>query len=234
MTLIITSLLFVAAILKSSDQRLTRKGNVHICSSLLGSKRKTSEWRVLRNVCVRLYSTFLAPAVWSCNVLIPKPDYRLNLFHRSRKFFQYKKRAIDLYLFYFIHFLKQHKNMKKLLMLALLCLSFVASKAAPVSIINNTGCTIIVTPFCYDQKCNILPCSPGIVVPPGGTIPLPSCSCPLPLLQGYQVCWQDCPGLCVTVAPPGSACFPPQANLAPCPPCPNAPVFFDGAGNLII
>jgi len=123
--------------------------------------------------------------------------------------------------------------MKKLLLLALLCLSFVASNAQ--NIINKTNCTIFVTPFCYDPvTCNIVNFCPMVAVPGGGTLPLPNCQCQPPFLQGYQVCWGQCPNLCVDVAIPGSPCFPARAGLPACFPCPPAVVSFDAAGNLII
>jgi len=124
--------------------------------------------------------------------------------------------------------------MKKLLLLALLCLSFVASKAQ-IKVTNNTNCDIVVTPFCYDPvTCNIVNFCPATVVPAHTTIPLPPWPCQPPFIQGYQVCWVQCPNFCVEVAPPGRPCFPPQAVLPACSPCPPANVFVNAAGNITV
>jgi len=132
--------------------------------------------------------------------------------------------------------------MKKLLLLALLCLSFVASKAQ--NIINKTNCTITVCAICYDPaSCTIINVCPQTVscifVAPGATLPLPTCpQCQVPPnLLAYQVCWANpqCPQpFCVTVAPPGFPCFPPQGFLGACQPCPPANVFFSTTGDLIV
>jgi len=123
--------------------------------------------------------------------------------------------------------------MKKLFMLALLCLSFVASKAQ-LMVVNKTQCPICVGTVCYDQKCNIYNVCPDCTpVAPGGFIPLPVCP-QCQFFVAYQVCWLQCPNFCVTVAPPpGNSCFPPQAVLQQCQ-CAQANVFFDAAGNLIV
>jgi len=130
--------------------------------------------------------------------------------------------------------------MKKLFMLALLCLSFVASKAASLMVYNKTNCDIVVSAICYDpQQCVIFNyCPPGIIVPAGSSIPLPNCpQCQVPFQAlAYQVCWanpQCPPPNCVIVAPVGP-CFPAAAALAACQPCNTAKVFFDAAGNLIV
>jgi len=131
--------------------------------------------------------------------------------------------------------------MKKLFMLALLCLSFVASKAAPAMIYNNTNCDITVCVSCYDQNCNLVNvCPPSIAcitVPAGTFAPFPTCpQCQVPPWSlAYTVCWAStkCSGICVTVAPPPNPCFPPQAVLPQCQ-CQQAAVYFDSGGNLII
>ena len=131
--------------------------------------------------------------------------------------------------------------MKKLLFLALLCLSFVAAQAA--NIFNKTGCPIKITPVCYDPvTCTSFPCGPVIVVPPGAVLPLPPpCACPVPFLQGYTVCWQTppCAGICTNVSDAaGGPCanFPIQSMLPPCPPCAINPVniFWTAAGDMVI
>ncbi|MCW3124133.1 MAG: hypothetical protein JWQ38_3625 [Flavipsychrobacter sp.] len=129
--------------------------------------------------------------------------------------------------------------MKKVLLLALLCLSFVASKAAPPMIFNNTSCDIVVSATCYDplQCVPTIFCPPGIIIPAGGSIPFPTCpQCQVPpFALAYTVCWAQpqCQGICVTVAPPGSPCFPQQGILQKCI-CPQAAVYFDPMGNLIV
>jgi len=133
--------------------------------------------------------------------------------------------------------------MKKLLLLALLCLSFVASKSQNVT--NKTQCAITVCAICYDPvQCVIFNVCPQtmscVTVFPGATLPLPTCpQCQVPPnLIAYTVCWANpaCPppGNCVTVAPPPSSCFPPLAVLPACSPCPPANVVFSTTGDLLI
>src|SRR5579871_306207 len=105
--------------------------------------------------------------------------------------------------------------MKKLFLLALLCLGFAAAKAGGPVIANHTPCGIVITPGCYDPTtCTFNPCvSSGIFIPAGSTIPLPVCTCDLPLLQGYYVSWQHCPTTYVSVGDPFAGTLP----------CPNFP-----------
>ena len=133
--------------------------------------------------------------------------------------------------------------MKKLMLLAFLCLSFVASHAAVI--INTTGCSLTLQPVCYNPPPNclaIVPCGPVIHIPGGGgPVPLPPpCGCPL---QGYTICYSPgfpgCAGICVNISDAaGGPCFnfPIAAVLPPCPACGNRPfnIFWDPAGNLII
>ena len=131
--------------------------------------------------------------------------------------------------------------MKKLIFLALLCLSFVAVHAQHL-IINHSRCAIQVTPVCYDPvKCVSNVCGPVTIVPPGASIPLPPpCNCQPPSLQGYIVCYaQICPNICTTISDAaGGPCpnFPIQAVLPPCPQCSNFPlsISWDSMGNMVI
>jgi hypothetical protein len=131
--------------------------------------------------------------------------------------------------------------MKKLIFLALLCLSFVAAHAGP-QILNHTNCPLQLTPVCYDpQQCAYSACGPVVVIPPSSAVPLPPpCGCPAPLLQGYVLCYiQICPNLCTTISDAaGGPCanFPITTTLQPCRQCGNAilTISWDSFGNMVI
>lgn len=130
--------------------------------------------------------------------------------------------------------------MKTFLFLAMFLIGSIAAQAQ--KIVNNTPCPMRVTPACYDKgPCTGGPCGPSVVVPPMSTMPLPVCACPVPLLQGYIVCYgpgTPCQGLCTNVGNVAVPCpaWPVPAVLGPCPACGNIPrvINYNAVGDLVI
>ena len=139
--------------------------------------------------------------------------------------------------------LLKNVTMKQFLIIALLCIFGYTAHAQP-KIVNNTNCNIRVTALCYDPNtCMQVSTCGTFLVPAGTTLPLPTCVCPMPMLQGYTVCRQaaGCGPVCVSVGdaagPWPCPAYPPSNNLPPCGPCMavGAPsVSYDAAGNLIV
>jgi hypothetical protein len=121
--------------------------------------------------------------------------------------------------------------MKKLIFLTLFVVFGITQAfATPDEVINHTGCTIVVTPVCYDPAtCTITSMGTSVTVPAGQTIGITNMPCPY---WGYLVCWAGpgCSGTCATVAanagPFPCPNFQPIATLPACTPCMGATVTF--------
>lgn len=107
-------------------------------------------------------------------------------------------------------------------------------------IINNTPCSLKITPACYDPNlCAGGPCGlPAIIVPAFGTAVLTPCACPPPQLPGYIVCYLACPNICTNVGNPARPCpiWPVPAILPASPCCDNLPhqISYTPVGDLLI
>lgn len=114
--------------------------------------------------------------------------------------------------------------MKKILLLAVLCIAFTSAYAQP-RIINETCCEFTITPICYvpDHPClgSILYGIP-ITVRCHDNISLPPDDCVSPAVRGYQVCYTsstcDPNTQCAFFGGP-DMCLSPSVILDPCVNC---------------
>jgi hypothetical protein len=83
--------------------------------------------------------------------------------------------------------------MKKILLLALLCIAFTTTFAQP-RIINETCCKFTITPICYvpDHPClGSITYGTPITVECHDEIRLPDDDCIAPEVRAYEVCYND-------------------------------------------
>ena len=107
--------------------------------------------------------------------------------------------------------------MKQMIVLAILVLGCMSAKAQFIR--NNTNCPVDVSVFCYDpMTCASTPSCTTVSLPAGAIVPLPSCSCMPPMIDGYEVRFTTCgPTPSVSVGNP--PCFPPALPVPGCAQC---------------
>lgn len=120
--------------------------------------------------------------------------------------------------------------MKQLVLIGLLLIGSVAARA---QIFNHDmapfiGCPVEVRGFCYDPfSCVRMPNCSSVVVWMGATAPLPSCGCPPPMQQGYEVKFATCASSTVELG--DGTCYPVEDRIpaAGCEQC-DGRARFDG------
>lgn len=116
--------------------------------------------------------------------------------------------------------------MKKILLLALLCIAFTSVDAQPPTITNETCCEFVITPICYvpDHPClsSITYGSPIRIGCHDTGVPIPPDDCVAPAVRGYQVCYTsatcDPNTQCAFFGGP-DMCLGPWVILDPCVNC---------------